>query len=366
MRKIDKISFRELSGKNINFLIGSGMSMPFIPTLYVEEKEKSLEEIFTELNDKKHTLEYYYWIEYYWNNILKVGLLNEINSDYEETFREYKKFITILINFLSKQNEDHSGKVNIFTTNYDLFFEKSVDELIKENTIEQFILNDGSNGLVKKFYNCSNYDKVIYKTGVFGRKYKKIPTINLFKVHGSLSWEKEENNIEVIYNRKINDIKKIEESGDYYIVNEKSFLKSTTIEDVNDNDISKSLETYKKIQVVSPTKKKFKDTILNENYFHQIRSFTYELEKEDSVLIIFGFSFKDEHIREIIKRSLTNKNLQVFIFVYDEEEYKNNIKNNPENEFLLKYENVKFIIPYDKGKLTTNIFNEKIFVRSEE
>ena len=33
--------------------------------------------------------------------------------------------------------------------------------------------------------------------------------------------------------------------------------------------------------------------------------------------IVFGFSFADEHIREIVKRSIINPSLKVFVICYD-------------------------------------------------
>jgi hypothetical protein len=46
------------------------------------------------------------------------------------------------------------------------------------------------------------------------------------------------------------------------------------------------------------------------------------LEKENTVLFALGFSFSDEHIREITIRALnSNPTLIVYIFAYNEEAY---------------------------------------------
>ena len=45
---------------------------------------------------------------------------------------------------------------------------------------------------------------------------------------------------------------------------------------------------------------------------------SFELEKRDSVLIVFGFSFADEHILEIVRRSLVNPYLKMYVICYDE------------------------------------------------
>lgn len=44
---------------------------------------------------------------------------------------------------------------------------------------------------------------------------------------------------------------------------------------------------------------------------------SYELEKQDSTLVVFGFSFADEHITNLIKRSLGNKSLTMYICCFD-------------------------------------------------
>jgi hypothetical protein len=45
-----------------------------------------------------------------------------------------------------------------------------------------------------------------------------------------------------------------------------------------------------------------------------------ELDKENTLLLSEGFSFSDEHIYEIIKRSLRNPTLKLIIFCYGENE----------------------------------------------
>ncbi|EGT3632612.1 hypothetical protein FAP79_19135, partial [Morganella morganii] len=115
-------------------------------------------------------------------------------------------------------------------------------------------------------------------------------------------------------------------------------------------------ENYNKLAIVSPTKEKFKETVFQQHYYQSLRLLSYELEKPQSVLICFGFSFQDEHIREIIKRSLSNPTLKVFIFCY-KKHAKREIKR------ILNDPRVTFIYPKDSEdcitfkKLTTKIFN---------
>ena len=70
--------------------------------------------------------------------------------------------------------------------------------------------------------------------------------------------------------------------------------------------------------IINPTNYKFEETIFQEHYYQTIRSFCYELEKENSILIVFGFSFADKHILEMFKRILNNPSLEVIVICYDE------------------------------------------------
>lgn len=69
---------------------------------------------------------------------------------------------------------------------------------------------------------------------------------------------------------------------------------------------------------MNPTKWKFHETVFDEHYYQMLRLMSYELEKHDSTLIAFGFSFADEHITNLVKRSLGNKTLTMYICCFDD------------------------------------------------
>ena len=86
-----------------------------------------------------------------------------------------------------------------------------------------------------------------------------------------------------------------------------------------ETDYSNFLNYYKvSFLIVNPTKEKFSDTLLNKNYYELLRIFSNELEKENSLLVVNGFSFRDEHILDLVKRSMVNPSLKILIFVYNE------------------------------------------------
>lgn len=94
--------------------------------------------------------------------------------------------------------------------------------------------------------------------------------------------------------------------------------------------------------MVNPTKKKFEETVFQQHYYQALRLLSHGLEKPQTVLICFGFSFKDEHITEIIKRSLTNPTLKIFIFCYTQSS-KDEIKS------VIDDSRITFIYPETQG-----------------
>ncbi|EHJ7792810.1 SIR2 family protein, partial [Escherichia coli] len=128
--------------------------------------------------------------------------------------------------------------------------------------------------------------------------------------------------------------------------------------DLNAND-QNSLEEFKSyynsLAIVNPTKEKFSETVFQQHYYQSLRLLSYELEKPQTVLICFGFSFQDEHILEIIKRSLSNPTLKVFVFCYNNQSKQdiNNTVNDPR---------ITFIYPKEVDhKISFDTFIDRIF-----
>ena len=99
------------------------------------------------------------------------------------------------------------------------------------------------------------------------------------------------------------------------------------------------LDAYDEFLIVNPTKKKFSETVFDVHFYELMRMMSNSLEKENSVLFVMGFSFADEHIRNIVKRALkTNPTLVVFIFAYtdkDKDNYVNLLGENDSNLIIL-------------------------------
>jgi hypothetical protein len=235
----------------------------------------------------------------------------------------YTKFLKTILSVLRRRKE--KKVCNIFTTNYDGCIAHIADDIIKSGTNE-FILNDGTRGFFRRYLHARNYNAYTLQSGVFDRYSTEIPQINLIHMHGSVYWRKEANSILVDYTKTYptnvidNLIPDIRQFSTYLRDETKVIedLKKLNIPVPNGEAFWKE---YKSFPVVNPTKWKFHETVFEEHYYQMLRHLSYELEKQNSVLISFGFSFADEHILNLVKRSLSNPHLQVFLSCFNKDEY---------------------------------------------
>lgn len=135
--------------------------------------------------------------------------------------------------------------------------------------------------------------------------------INLMKLHGSLNWKSDNDKI-ILSNKPLLDETSFNVNQVNEILNIKSFIADNvddTLLNIENNiwkDYSGFMNTLNELSIVKPSKNKFSETVLEEQYYQMLRIFIQEMERNQSVLIAFGFSFEDEHIRSILKRSLSN------------------------------------------------------------
>lgn len=332
---------RIIRGKNINFLIGSGASVGLYKTLSFGWEYPTFEELVChkELTDNARIILYmYYFLEII--EPMNELNINELDNEEEKsTCENYYNLVQILYEYLQAESNERPKRINIFTTNYDLLFEKTFDSFVRDNPLIYF--NDGSRGVFTRYINNKNFYLNITHSGYNDTYRKEVPTINLFKIHGSISWGIEENHIVVkeknnlikrlettIKNMEIEkkDVKDIiDESMDQDLdgfiknINEKVKVLLDDKEDIDGFSIEALNEFYReylRLPIINPDKYKFFETVSEQHYYQLIRSFSYELEKKQAVLIVFGFSFADEHIKDIFERSLLNPELQVIIVSY--------------------------------------------------
>ncbi|HIB3677295.1 TPA: hypothetical protein ACWWF3_001689 [Enterococcus faecalis] len=381
-QKINELLSTVLMEKNISFLIGAGASSPFFSSL------GNLENVLTNENineDGKRLIKALFYDASIANNIYLVEHLQDqvISNDENKEMMfsiliEYKRFIHNILEYMKVRNSRVSPKrTNIITTNYDLFIEAAIDDILEDNPRVHF--NDGTNGYTKKILQTDNFNKTLLYSGVFDNYSNEMPTINLIKCHGSVNWQtyySNDNKKRIQVSSSISIIQELNSLIDslfddieaftsgsedlknwlptiddlFELINEEN--SENIKEDINlignhfSEELSEIVNKLEKIQIVYPTKKKFESTLVNEYYFNLLRLLSYELEKEQSTLIVFGFSFYDEHITEIVQRSLNNPNLLVIILCFCDKS-KNEIISNFNFTSNTIPNNIKFVTPSD-------------------
>lgn len=358
------------SGCRVNFLLGAGFSANVLGILdnneVIFEFLRTCKETGSTQKDKIKILNAYMYWDYFYRCFYPIS-----KKMFDVELENYFNFSQILYTILSeKSNPALDKQANIFTTNYDPIIEISFDH-------SNCICNDGFEGRISPAFSTDNYSKAYLRQAVVSNRKAEIPSVNLLKLHGSVTWKKCEESEEILYQQyeellncfcdKYRDLFKLD-----LINNIKNHFKNSTKENIKDkidailNDdlldnelvnvsqYEKMLAEYKgSFLIVNPTKEKFYDTLLNKNYYELLRIFSNELEKENTLLIVEGFSFKDEHILDLTKRSMLNPSLKLLIFCYDEQAVKDyeKIFNDSKNH------NITYVC-IDGKNLTIREFNE--------
>lgn len=284
--------------KQLNFLIGSGASLPAIPLMSDYSVENRNDALLKKVIEKSKI-------------ILSGEEAIQNDTDILETIQNYERFILSIIQLLNYSNSRQTPKnINIFTTNYDLFIEKAIDIQQQKN---YFVFNDGSRGYFNRILDSSNYNSTASYKGLNDNYINEIPCISLIKPHGSVNWEK------------------------FQYKNSK-FIKVNNF--VPDNPV-----------VVPPTGYEQQETFLNDHFHEMLRVFQLELDKPQSVLFVIGFSFQDSHISKMIRRACLNPELMIYIFAYNIEDRVKIMKN---LNYISENLNCKILIPEDFGTLYEN------------
>lgn len=198
------------------------------------------------------------------NSIKKILQLIKENTNYSYDSKELRH--GKLLNFLSSLSGKEGNKFSVITTNYDVLIEEAAAE-------NNFVIFDGFNftpipkfdssmfewNLIKEVQNI-NTREVEYKDKIF----------NLLKIHGSLTWEKQDD-------------------GTILRKNKDSII---------DTD---------KMVMVFPSSDKYAQSY-QEPYFELFTKFQDLIKRPNTLLISSGFSFADVHISKMITQALKNNN----------------------------------------------------------
>ena len=204
---------------------------------------------------------------------LDIKICNEIHKILSEKEKDANLQNTKkLMAWLNMQNRDFSKE--IFTSNYDLIFEKSLEEI-------QIPYFDGFVGSYEPFFLSENVEQFVENDDITK------PWIRLWKIHGSLSWFWKKDNTQNSYRIiRLGKIDKIKEDG---------------------NEI-----------VIYPSKDKYDSSRKQPfiAYFDRLKNY---LTRGELLFIISGYSFSDQHINEVIFNSLRQNNrLHIIVFAYSD------------------------------------------------
>lgn len=279
---------------NLNFLIGAGCSshmveghetgIPGMAKLYKDffEEHSNFEIAGIEVKSKfdgnlESMLETM-------GGIVAAGRVKNIDENIGDKIKIAQKFIRDKIisglhgaevlqlyrNFYSKTVfRGRKSPINIFTTNYDLYNEQALDSL-------SFPYNNGFVGTYKRSFNPASYKYAYVEDMNLSKNiWERVPNFyNLYKLHGSISWVKEDNKIREI---------------DY--------------KHISENDTV----------MIYPTPLKDRSTLMTP-YSDLFRAMETGLLRKNSVLITLGYSFADDHINRLILNSLAIPTFKLVVF----------------------------------------------------
>ncbi|WP_347069854.1 SIR2 family protein [Flavobacterium sp. WV_118_3] len=207
-------------------------------------------------------------------NYILYRCLNEENTGLDDQILDvYQSFYRKL-----SLRDSNLPKPNIFTTNYDLYSEKAMDEL-------GITYTNGFSGFIKRYFNPSIFNYALAEQmDISSFKWSVIDSfIYLFKIHGSVNW------VEV---EETNKLFKIEE------------LQNTDFE---------YLKSKKHNFMIYPSPIK-QNASLGSPYSDLFREFQKRITQNQSILITMGYSFSDEHINNLIYQALTIPTFRLVIF----------------------------------------------------
>lgn len=185
---------------------------------------------------------------------------------------EEKADLSDMRNFMSWINQTYRHYPNeIFTTNYDLIIEKSLEY----SSIPYF---DGFVGSYEPFFWPDGIEKRVTSNDISATWFR------IWKLHGSLNWEATNKGV----SSKIIRVSRVEKPT---------------------NEL-----------VIYPSREKYslsrKQPFIS--YFDKLKSF---LSEGELLFLVSGFSFKDQHINDLLLNALrTNPRLYMLVFCYTDEQ----------------------------------------------
>jgi hypothetical protein len=212
-------------------------------------------------------------------NFLLEKCLNSTNSKTEKDkpsvdkplIELYKQFYRKLLS-----RNPTLPRLNIFTTNYDLYSERAMD-LLGIHYV------NGFTGGISKFFNPAIFNYALAeRMDLSQSKWSVIDNFfYLYKIHGSVNW------IEADGENKLFKVKEIQEP---------------TIEELKGKDNI----------MIHPTPLKY-NASLGSPYSDLFREFQKKLMQNNNILVTIGYSFSDEHINNLIFQAFTIPSFRLIV-----------------------------------------------------
>lgn len=167
-------------------------------------------------------------------------------------------------------------RLNIFTTNYDLYSERAMD-LLGIHYV------NGFTGGISKFFNPAIFNYALAeKMDLSQSKWSVIDNFfYLYKIHGSVNW------IEADGENKLFKVKEIQEP---------------TFDDLKEKDTI----------MIHPTPLKY-NASLGSPYSDLFREFQKKLMQNNNILVTIGYSFSDKHINNLIFQAFTIPSFRLIV-----------------------------------------------------
>jgi hypothetical protein len=373
-----------IQDSRLNFLIGAGTSSSFFASL--GNIEQALTDLASLEGSTKSKLLVRASIQaYFFENVLVPNQkILARDQSAEEVLLSYARFLRTLNRILTKRHSSLLAKqVNVFTTNIDMVFEVALEQLGID-------YSDGFSGKIRPRFDLGDFNTVRFRTGSRYEHRSEVPVFNLVKLHGSAAWRQEarDDRTDIYFDHGLTLVAEVESSLGAtrarlldVVVERQPKAQGPAIRPAGDllgeadsalqdnadlSDVKRFTAAYNRLGIVNPDKRKFASTVMNETYYELIRRFANELEKENSVLLVHGFSFRDEHLRDLVLRAArTNPTLQVIVFCFSREDREGYTRLLPETE--VKNGNILFVAPPAPAEdeterfATLNVVEEEYF-----
>lgn len=341
---------------HLNFLIGAGTPAAFFGLL------GNIEDALTQLVDVPASEEAKMIVRasiqaYFFEEVLapNLSVINR-SGETETVLMSYARFLRTLNRVLLKRHSSILAKqANIFTTNVDMLFEVALEQMGID-------FSDGFSGKIRPRFDLGDFNTLRFRMSSRFEQRSEVPVFNLVKLHGSAGWLQEQKSptkVEILFDHGLSLVSDVQKAhfaakDDLIAIAEAGEVDATALlgkvaTDVVTDSVAAFTAAYDRLGIVNPDKRKFATTVLNETYYELIRRFANELEKENSVLFVHGFSFRDEHLRDVVVRAArANPTLQVIVFCYSRSGLADYTELIPESD--IKNGNILFLTPSEPAE----------------